>query len=108
MTTENSDNKTLTILTHVLGLFTWFIGPLIVLLVSKDEEIKKHAKNALNWEISFLIYLVISSILMVVLIGFLLAGVLVVLNIVFCIMAAVKAKEGMLWKYPLTIPFLKV
>ncbi|MFU8796701.1 MAG: DUF4870 domain-containing protein [Dehalococcoidia bacterium] len=33
--------------------------------------------------------------------------VLGVLDLIFCIMAAVKASRGELWKYPLSIPFLK-
>lgn len=40
---------------HFLGLFSGFLGPLIMLLVVKDEVGKKHVKNALNWQFSLLI-----------------------------------------------------
>jgi len=33
---------------------------------------------------------------------------LIILNMVFCIIAIVKASENTFWKYPLTIPFFKV
>jgi uncharacterized Tic20 family protein len=68
---------------------------------------KAHSKKALNWQISLAIYLIISGILMFVLIGFLFIAVLSVMNLVFCILAAVKASEGEIWDYPVTINFLK-
>lgn len=63
---------------------------------------------ALNWQISLIIYAIISGILMLVFIGILLMIVIGILNIVFCIMAAVKASKGELYNYPMTIKFLKV
>lgn len=100
-------DKTLPVLAHLLGLIGGFIGPLIILLVSKDENAKKHSKNALNWQFSFLIYIFISFVLMIILIGFFLLIALAILNLVFAIMAAVKAGENKLWKYPLAIHFFK-
>ena len=103
---EESD-KTLPVLTHILTLVAGFIAPLIILLVSKDENAKKHSKNALNWQFSLMIYLLISFVLMLILIGFLLFFALIILNLVFAIMAAVKAGNNELWKYPLAIHFFK-
>lgn len=100
------NEKSLQFLPHVLGIFTGFLGPLVTLLISK-EELKEHSKKALNWQLSLLIYTIISTILVIILIGFLLLSVLFVLNLVFSIMAAVKASDSELWDYPLTIKFLK-
>ncbi|MFP4403524.1 MAG: DUF4870 domain-containing protein [Candidatus Woesearchaeota archaeon] len=100
-------DNTLNIITHILGYFTNWIGPLIILLVTKEKDVKEHAKKALNWQISLIIYTIISFILVFVLIGFLLLFALAIMNIVFCIMAAVKASNNELWDYPLAIPFLK-
>lgn len=104
---EKSDQTTLSVLTHILGLFTYFIGALVIFLVSKDKKVKEHAKNALNWQISLTIYMIISAILIILIIGILLIVALGILNIVFCIIAAVKASEGKLWRYPLSINFFK-
>ena len=101
------DTKTLVILTHILGIVAGFIPSLVILLVSKDELVKKHAKNALNWQISFLIYYIISMILIFIIVGILLVVALIILNIVFCIIATVKANNGEIWKYPLSIKFFK-
>jgi len=99
--------RTLGILSHVLGLFTSFIGPLIVYLVAEDAFSKNQAKEALNWQFSLIIYSIISAILMIVLIGFLLIIALGVMNLVFSIIAAIKASEGNTYQYPLTIRFFK-
>lgn len=104
---EKKEENSMKVLVHVLGWFTYFIGPLIFLLVTKEEKVKQHAKKALNWQISLIIYLIISFILVFVLIGFLLIFVLIIMDIIFCIMAAVKANKDELWDYPFAIPFLK-
>lgn len=107
-TNKKSNDNTLPILTHILGLFTWFIGPLIVLLASEDKNAKNHSKFALNWQLSLGIYTLASFILMFIFIGMFLAFALSILNIVFSIMAAVKAGNDELWEYPLSIRFFEV
>ena len=104
---DASENRTLSIVAHVLGLFVGFLGPLIVYLVTKEEPARTHARNALNWQISLIIYMIISVILIIILVGLLLIGILALLNIIFSIVAAVKASNGEIWKYPLAIEFLK-
>ena len=99
-------DTTLPIFTHILGILTGFVGALIILLVADDEYAKKHARRALNWQLSLLIYYIISAILIIVLIGFVLIGILAILNIIFCIIAAVRASNNNLYDYPLTISFL--
>ena len=54
----------------------------------------EHGKESLNFQFSMLIYSVIAAILMFVLIGFVLLPVLHVLNLVFVIMASLRASEG--------------
>ena len=100
-------DNTLPILTHILGLFTGFLGPLIILLASKDKNTKSHAKVVLNWQFSLLIYFAVSSILMLILIGFLGFIALGIMNTIFSIIGAVKASEKEIWKYPLSISFFK-
>jgi len=101
-------NNTLSILTHLLGLLTGFLGPLIILLASSEKNVKKHAKAVLNWQFSLLIYFIISAILIIILIGVLGFIALSIMNLIFSIIGAVKASEGQVWKYPLSIRFFKV
>jgi len=100
-------DTTLGLVAHLLGLLTWFIGPLIIYLVGKDKFTKDHARNALNWQISLIIYFIIAFILVFVFIGVFLMIALAILNLVFSIIGMVKASEGKMYAYPMTIPFIK-
>ena len=97
----------------LLGVFLHFPGhvlaPLIVWLLKRDEspEIDAHGKEALNFQISMLIYNIIAGVFCLVLIGFLILPVLWVLNAVLVIIASIKASDGELYRYPLTIRFLQ-
>ena len=96
---------------HLLGIFTWFIGPLIIWLISKDDAgkgfVTDQAKEALNFQITVTIAMVISIILMVVIIGGILAPIVGIINLVFCIIAAVKANNGEAYRYPFTLRLIK-
>ena len=103
---EPSQDNSIKVLTHILGLLTGFLGPLIVLLATKEEDVKEHAKRALNWQISLAIYGIISFILILVFIGIFFLIVIFILDLIFSIVAAVKANDGELWDYPLAIKFI--
>ena len=85
--------------------FGHILGPLVVWLIKRGDssEIDAHGKEALNFQISMLIYNLVAGVLCLVLIGFVLLGVLYLLNIIFVIIAALKAGEGEMYRYPLTI-----
>ncbi|PZP69777.1 MAG: DUF4870 domain-containing protein [Stenotrophomonas maltophilia] len=65
------------------------------------------AKEALNFQITVTIAMVISIILMVVIIGGILAPIVGIINLVFCIIAAVKANNGEAYRYPFTLRLIK-
>ncbi|MFP4568346.1 MAG: DUF4870 domain-containing protein [Candidatus Woesearchaeota archaeon] len=114
-------DRTLQILTHAIGIIAYIFGALFIYILTKDLDVKRHARNALNWQISLAIYNValltlssISALIMAVTQGvyilfpFSLAlGVLAILNMIFSIVAAIKANEGELWVYPLSINFIE-
>ncbi|MCP3686402.1 MAG: DUF4870 domain-containing protein [bacterium] len=108
MATKKSDDRTMAILAHVLGLLVGFLGPLIILLAVESEYVKNHARIALNWQFSVLIYLIICLPLMIILIGIPLIFAVSLVDFIFPIIAAVKASNDELWKYPVSIPFFKV
>jgi len=106
-----SDQRTMALAAHLLGTFTGFIGALIIWLINKDDAGKAfvvdQAKEALNFQITVMIAMVISIILMIVIIGGLLAPLVGVVNLVFCIIAAVKANNGEAYRYPFTLRLIK-
>ncbi|MFZ9991530.1 MAG: DUF4870 domain-containing protein, partial [Opitutales bacterium] len=84
------------------------IGPLIVWLIKKDEStfIDKQGRELLNFQISLLIYFLVSFVLCLVIIGFVLVGVLAIASLILTIIGLVKATEGKIYRYPLTIRML--
>jgi hypothetical protein len=103
------DSRTLGMLCHLLGLLTNFLGPLILWLIKKDEDkfVDRQGKEALNFQITVAIAFIVSSLLSFVCIGFLLMPAVAIVDLVFCIMACVKANQGQDYRYPLTIRFVK-
>jgi uncharacterized Tic20 family protein len=89
-----------------------FIGLVLAIVIwqVKKKElpgIDAHGKNVANWIISEVIYGVISFILCMALIGVPMLMALGVIGIVFPIIGGIKANNGQVWKYPLTITFIK-
>ena len=78
MAKKDTNENVLGMLAHLLGIFTGFVGPLVLFLVTKDKKgglANENAKHALNFQISMMIYYIISFILVFVLVGILLLSV---------------------------------
>lgn len=86
------------------------VAPIVIYLVKKETlpEIVPHAHVVFNWLISLLIYGIVGLILILAFgLGILVLMALGLLSLVFPIIGAVKASEGDLWAYPLSIPVFK-
>ena len=85
------------------------IIPIVIWQLKKPvlPGIDAHGINALNWIMSLMIYLLVGVVLIFAIIGIPILMVLGAVAIVFPIIAAIKANNGELWKYPLSISFLK-
>jgi uncharacterized Tic20 family protein len=95
------------ILSHVLAFFAGFIAPLIIYLMADEGSFaKENARNSLNWQITFLILALVSWMLVFVLIGLVLVPIVFLLDLIFIVIASVKASNGEAWEYPLTYDFV--
>ena len=85
------------------------IGALLVWQIKKDDDpfIDEQGKEAFNFQASMLIYGVVAGLLCFACIGFGLLPAVMIVDIVFAIIAAVKANNGQHYRYPLTIRFIK-
>ncbi len=108
--------RTWTALCHasaLLGVLLHFpghlLGPLVVWLVKRGDspEIDAHGREALNFQISMLIYNLVAAVFCLILIGFAFLAILWVLNAVFVIIGATQASEGKFYRYPMTIRFIQ-
>lgn len=107
---SSKDERNLALLAHILGFFTSVLVPLIVWLLKKDSSkfLDHHGKQALNFQITMLIGWIIASITTPLFgLGCIIGAVVFVVNIVFCIIAAVAASKGEWYRYPIAIPLLK-
>ena len=85
------------------------VAPIIIWQTQKAEYpiLEAHGKVVINWIISELIYGAICFVLLFVVIGFPMLIVLGILGVVFPIIGGIKANNGELWQYPMTINFIK-
>jgi uncharacterized Tic20 family protein len=103
-------------LSALLSLFVGFpfIGPLVIYLMKKDDAfVRAHAAEALNFNLSVMLYGVVLGILglvlLIVVVGIFVWLLLIPLFfawLVLTIVAAVKAGQGETYRYPLTIRFV--
>lgn len=99
--------------THLLALATWIVGPLLVMWLSRSEYVREHAQDALNWQLTVGIVVYLAGVLTVatVVVGdslFVLWGSVLVVavagaNLLFVVVAAVRAARGQHWEYPVAI-----
>ena len=82
-----------------------FLGPLLVLLIKGNESqwVRRQSVESLNFQISILIYAIVSGLLLLVLIGFVLLPLVGLFWLIFTIIGSVKASNGEDYRYPLTI-----
>lgn len=86
-----------------------FVASLVVYLMYKDrgDFVRAHAVNSLNVQIVTAIGLILSTLLMVILIGFITYPLICVVAVVIHVIGASKARNGELWSPPLTPAFVR-
>ncbi len=95
------EDRTMAMLAHLLAIFTWFIGPLVLYLTKKDESrfVAFHALQALYFVIMVSVVFFISFLLAFVFIGICLMPVVGIGALIYEIILAVRANEGRWDKY---------
>lgn len=98
----SQDDKTMAMLAYILGIFTGFIGPLVLWLIKKDQSkfVGYHAMQALLLHAVVTIGYFLSGFLMAVLVGFLTLPVFGLLGLVFSILAGLAANKGEWYDIP--------
>lgn len=114
----NRDARMWSMFCHLAGLagfvipviLSGIIAPLIIWQIKKDDHpfIDENGKEALNFQISIGIYALVSILLIPVFcIGAFLLTAVGIFNLVFMLIAAIKANNGFHYSYPLCIRFIK-
>lgn len=97
------------LLGFVLPAFGNFLGPALVWLLKKNDYpfVDDQGKEALNFQITLLLISIVAGFLAAVLIGVFILYLLPFYWLVLTIMAAVKASDGVSYRYPYTLRLLK-
>ena len=79
--------------------------PIAMFILGNNSSalVRRHGHRMMNWIISSLIYAVVGGLLCFLFIGIPMLIILMLLALIFPIIAAIKANQGEVWTYPLTI-----
>ena len=120
----------ISVLLGFIHIVLGFITPIILWTLNreKNKNVDQHGKNVLNWILSFVVYFSICLVIVFPLnrllhlsinfsydiespislfTGFIPITILMIFNILFIVIGGLKASSGKLWRYPLSIKFLK-
>ena len=103
------DEINMCVLVHILAIFTYFLGPLIIWLLKKDQspEVGRHAIEVLNFSITIAIAGFVCFLLAFVVIGAILLPLLGLYALINLILGAMAASKGEFRPYPFTLRLLK-
>jgi uncharacterized Tic20 family protein len=104
-------DRTYATLMHLMLVIATFtavpliLGPLIMWLIKKDESpfLNDHGKEALNFNISIFLYMIIAAVSFLCGIGVVLLPVVWVFGLVVSVLAAMSANRGEYYRYPACI-----
>ena len=106
----DKDSITMGMLCHLLGIFTYFVGPLIIWLMKKDSSpfVDDQGKEALNFQIVASIATAACFLACCLPpVAVLLISAVQITRIVFSIIATVQANQGIAYRYPVTFRLIK-
>jgi uncharacterized Tic20 family protein len=105
------DERTMAMICYITAIFGWlcWVGPLIFYVTRKDSAfLQDQSRTALNWALTVVIFFVAPLILFFCPpIAFLLIFAVGITNLVFCIIAAMKANQGIAYRFPFSIKFIR-
>lgn len=115
---SNPNDKTLSLLPHLLMIFTGFIAPLVMYIMFKDKPgaVKDNSREALNFSLVVLLssiaLTVVTFVLAFVSLGLLsfltmLIYIPFVIGAIFNIIATIKVNEVGFYKYPVNYELVK-
>ena len=113
--TLTSEEKTLAVVSHLAPIagyaviIGYIIVPLLILIWKgkESEFVEYHSRESLNFQITMTIYWIVTVALMFLVVGIIIAIPLAIFEVVVMVMAALKAGDGEMYRYPLCIRFIK-
>jgi uncharacterized Tic20 family protein len=113
---SDKDARTWGMISHLSGALVVFgipflhiLGPLAVWLLKRKEYpfVDNQGKEALNFQISMALYGLVGWLMTLILIGWLILGLLIILNLIFIGMATINVNRGKAYHYPFNLRLIK-
>ncbi len=109
-----SEDRSWGMLAHIAALAGYLIplgniiGPLVVWAMKRDISpfVDFHGKESINFQITMTIYVALSIILTLFVVGIVLLVAVGIFELIMIIVAAIKASNGEYFRYPLSIRFI--
>ncbi|NBD11983.1 MULTISPECIES: DUF4870 domain-containing protein [Corallococcus] len=115
--TASSDERMMGMMAHLgaiaglvvgAGFLGWAVPLFLMLTKGKESSfVRGNAVESLNFQITSLIAMVVSGILMCVGVGLILMPLVAVTSLVFSIIGGIKANEGQIYRYPVNLRLVK-
>ena len=111
--TVTSEVRNWATLSHLSGFVVFLgippvLGPLAMWLLRRDVPYAAyHAKEALNFNISFMIWSAIAALSILAVVGLLLLPAVLVTWLILTIRGALRASAGEYYRYPMTLRFVR-
>lgn len=111
----SKEQTTWAMFAHLSGLLFYtgipfgnILAPFAIWLMNRDTMplVDDQAKEAINFQLTIMLYLFACIPLAFVVIGIILAPVVIIFHVVASIIAAMKAQRGIAYRYPMTIRFI--
>jgi uncharacterized protein len=110
-----SEEKMWAMFCHLSALLAYFaagmtfLGPLICWLMKKDTSkfVDENGKESLNFQLNILVYTLIGIATICLVVGFVIIPAVHVYSIVCVIIAAIKANQGEMFRYPFIFRLIK-
>lgn len=112
----SKDERMWAMFTHLSAFAIFFVpffgnivGPLVIWMIKKDEYpfVDEQGKESLNFQISITLYSFAAAILIILVVGIFMLISIFFVTFILVVVAGVRANDGIHYKYPLTIRFIK-
>lgn len=100
--------RNMAMLCHLLGLLG-FLAPLVIWLSERDKHkfVDEHGREAMNYQVSLMIYVLVAVALCFVRVGLYVLWVVIAVHTLLVVIGTAKAARGRPWRYPIAIRFLR-
>ncbi len=107
MEAQRYEDTGLAALAHILGMFTGFLGPLVIYMLRNEEDLPRdQAREVINFQITVKMATIGSVLLIPIAVGILLFLAVICGDLIFSVAGTLAAYRGERYRYPVCLRLL--